>query len=293
MRGYEGLIECMRHNPAHVSSSSSPFPPRNSAFTLIELLVVIAIIAILAGMLLPALATAKSKGQQAACMNNLRQLSIGTTMYAQDNRDFFHYRWNAALAFDGVPNDGQWTLSPASNDILPPTHQLAYWATAYIGYFGGTKRIGRCPGARNVDAWREDGRIWPMDWWLNSSYGLNQYAVLDYKTRQGIPRALKVSSLANPSTLIFAQDAFEQRMDGGDDTLAIWPNGANINLNQWRGPQYAQYYDNRKLEYEWFRHGRKCNTLWAPGNVSVIPYTTGAGVDYRWYTGEEALISPR
>ena len=64
---------------------------RSGAFTLIELLMVIAVIAILAGLMLPALSRAKEAGRAAACSSNLRQLAIASATYALDNKGRLPY----------------------------------------------------------------------------------------------------------------------------------------------------------------------------------------------------------
>jgi len=79
-----------------VSRSSHPRPRVKQAFTLVELLVVIGIIAVLIGILLPALSKARAQANIVACSSNLRQLSVCMLMYEQDNKGKLIPEWTAA-----------------------------------------------------------------------------------------------------------------------------------------------------------------------------------------------------
>ncbi|MEM1097183.1 MAG: DUF1559 domain-containing protein [Planctomycetota bacterium] len=135
-----------------------PHPrPSSAGFTLIELLVVISIIALLIGILLPALGAARGTAQAAACLSNLRQIGIACQTYAGDYDEALpphNFADPNLISASGLPNANRWwCIADVAGD------EREVFAQSLLGpYLGGASEIGGCPTFDPPAAYVEDVR---------------------------------------------------------------------------------------------------------------------------------------
>jgi len=239
---------------------------RRAGFTLIELLVVIAIIAILAAMLLPALAAAKSRAKTIACASNEKQIALGYILYSNDNNDYLPVAGQRVAGGGGVVLPTEWyaEISPYIASAVTNNNTISVVGTVVT-----------CPMANLALLYKIASTANDTNTSGIGVYGHN-YPYLGYYNGYPTFGRVKLGQVTKPSDTVM-----------NNDTLDPLPGDASP--IEFYGYSYSPTTISIHLStlHTYTRHGKGDNYAWADGHVQLMNWATAeAGlngyVDWYW-----------
>ncbi|HEX3855945.1 MAG TPA: prepilin-type N-terminal cleavage/methylation domain-containing protein [Verrucomicrobiae bacterium] len=235
-------------------------------FTLIELLLVIAIIAILAALLLPVLGAAKRKAQRTACLNNLRQISLGVRIYSDDSND-------------ASPSPG---LAAASTNFVSLYSGYKQLMKNYVGVNGASSsqdKLFACP----ADAFYPNyvlTNAWPL-YYVRKS--LHEESILDFSS-YSFNGGDNVTPIATNSTIRFPGiTGLKLSAIKHPTRTALVVEASAIGPWSWHDPSPDAIFNNAKSVVNFVDgHVSYIKIYWNTGHGMACYYNPPESYDYQW-----------
>ena len=202
-------VKALLETGMRIANNKTSANSQMSAFTLIELLVVIAIIAILAAMLMPVLSRAKEAGRRIACLSNMRQLSLASQMYANDDQGNYPPR----LETNAWPNQLYVNYGRNTKILLCPTDvATSFTKPVTVGLSFSNNVADASPRSYIINGWND--------------YFYNALSAADFGNYMNgsYPLGMKQSAIVHSSQTVVLG---EKRHDAGDFFMDLRENGGN------------------------------------------------------------------